>query len=164
MAMQKITGKKARRTIKSAIESGMLNDNPYLPIMRLAADGVVAVITVFQAEFGERLEDWSIPPGKPCLIVIGDDMPAPGTSFGPQRFHQPSIIAALPLCSGTVLQVASFRPDVMAEIAVRLVNGTSVMVVECSESRESEWNTFLLQNKAPQLLVVTVDVTKYRKH
>lgn len=90
--------------------------------------------------------------------MIGDDL---DDSFGPSRFHQPSIVAALKLCGGTVLQVANFKPDVMTNIALKLALGESVMVVECREKTEREWMDFLQKNGAPNILVVTTDISRY---
>lgn len=156
MLMPKIDQAKMRQDIAS----GELNDNPYIESYRLVAEGAAAMLMVLAEPPGStQPEAWATPVvKKPTLFMIGDDL---DDSFGPSRFHQPSIVDALKLCGGTVLQVANFQPDVMTAIALRLRHGESIMVVECRESTEKEWADFLHKNGAPNMLVVTTDLSRY---
>lgn len=97
---------------------------------------------------GQDAGAFDIPPGKPTMCVLGDDM---HTAKGPSAFHLPSLRRYLRTCAGGTIVTSGPEPDVYsaatyAPIALR----KSVIIVETRLEVEQAWLDFFAE-ALPQL-------------
>lgn len=150
-----------RKKFDAARDAGDFDANPYFPILEGVRDGVISLIQVFQAPPGDPTnvaEAWEIE--RPNTVIeIGDDLE---TSYGPHSFDLPSLEKAIRQIDrnggGIILQIAQFRPDVMASVAIGAALGRTTMIVEARAEKEIEWYKWLRgrqRNDRPGILLIT---------
>ena len=133
-----------RATLTAALDTAPAHLHPVLKAVRDHRCGMFFV--------GQSTEPFRLPndPGRPAIVLIGDDMDC---AVGPSGFHVPSVRRAIRACDAFAVISSAPQPDIYAGIAAAAaLTRRNVMIVETRLEEEHNW-LGLIQKLAPKRFV-----------
>ena len=105
------------------------------PVFLAATRGVLVAV------IGQGRHVFALPPGRPAVLIIGDDAAA---SRGPDGFHRASLRRALRRATHVAVRAGAPVPAVYAAAPEpALAGGGAVVLIETRERHEADWVAFV---------------------
>lgn len=86
---------------------------------------------------------FTVPAGRPWVVVIGDDPADPETSMGPHGFHTGSLAALLGAATDVTIIACEIIPELYERQAVLAAGGFSGVIIETRPQHADAWMAFV---------------------